>query len=680
MIALLALMSCVTGTVGAEATVVPVDGPDPVWADAFAAPVEAAPNTAMKLNMRCFGSERDEEMSSVNVNQRRRSYQTAAPSVASGGAVAAAPVATGATRADDALADAKPKKMAESPKMDAYQGADMEMAAGGALLPMAVPIRKGPLPTLGEPLPPSESLKPALDWGATVYLSNDDSMSLASAQRVIYNVENHRTPDPSEVRPHELLNFFSFDTAQTRQGELFSVQPSATRTGPTQLTAAFAVHGGMPERKPLDLTLVVDRSGSMAGEGRMEYIKRGLHKLQAQLKPGDRVDVVLFDDQVCTPLQDYVVGRDATSSLSRVIDALAPRGSTDIGIGMREAYRIATAPSRVGGKRNQRVMLITDAVVNTGDVDPATLASIASAYEQHDIRLTGIGVGRDFRDDVLDRMTEKGKGAYVYIGSGAVADRVFGSQFASLTQTIAHDVKFSVTLPKSLAMKRFYGEEASTDASDIQPIHYYAGTTQLFLQDLEVDPQRLQPTDPVTFQIRYEDPSTHATREQVVTTTVGDMLKADHHNIDKGRALMAWTDVIQAKAMGNNPCGPTFDQYASRAAAVTNDAEMVYVGRLSEHLCPGYRPSPIAEAPAASAFKVKIDADVPIDAVSLACGGVQLRSTLSGSDTVARFPTAPAGRCGIVLEGVVPMSAEVTVPATGGDVRCVVRGGTLRCS
>ena len=101
--------------------------------------------------------------------------------------------------------------------------------------------------------------------------------------------------------------------------------------------------------------------------------------------------------------------------------------------------------------------------------------------------------------------------------------------------------------------------------------------------------------------------------------------------------------------------------------------------RLSQQLCPGYRPNLIPETPMATAFKVKVDSDVPIGAVALTCGGQELRSVLSGSDTIARFTSAKPGTCDLVLEGVVPMSTRVTVPASGGDVRCTVRGGNLSC-
>jgi Ca-activated chloride channel family protein len=520
---------------------------------------------------------------------------------------------------------------------------------------------------------------PNLDWGATVYLSNDDSMSLASAQRLLWAIQNKGPVSASQVRPHELLNYFSFDTNPVAEGDLFSVKGSAEQTAPDVLTLAFAVKGVTPARKPLDLTMVLDRSGSMTAEGRMEYLKRGLTKMSDQLVRGDRVDLVLFDDQVCTPLENYVVGRDDPSLLTDAIARLAPRGSTDLDAGLKEGYRIANARTGedVSG-RNRRMMLISDALLNTGDVNPNTVSEVAKAYEESGVRLTAVGVGRDFNDKILDMLTEKGKGAYVYLGSEAVVDRVFGIGFESLVQTIAHDVRFSLDLPPSLAMKKFYGEESSTNPEDVQPINYYAGTTQLFLQDLQLKDGRAVASDPLTLTVEFSDAATGRPSTQVFHTTVGALLQSDPRNMRKARALMSWTDLILAKALGGSPCGAPFTTWQERVDRLGDDAEISWLDGLTSPLCGA---TPVVPRPVARGvpYKVKVDSDLPIAEVTLTCSGTHQTESLSGSDTVARFANATPGGCTLTLQGNVPMQAQVDVPATGGDIRCLVRGGRLSC-
>lgn len=576
-------------------------------------------------------------------------------------------------RSAPAAAPPPPSAPMEAPSMG---GAFLDDEASAAPAPMREEAKEERSTRDADADPAPRAVGPSLDWGAKIFLSNDDSMSLASAQRLLYAVKNRVAFPVSQVRPHELLNYFSFDTVTPDGDQVFDVMASAEASGDT-LEVAFSVKGAAPQPEPLDLTLVVDRSCSMEAEGRMDYTKRGLRQMTDQLQAGDRVDVVLFDDTKCVPLENYVVGRDDPSLLRDTIDRMQPRGGTDLDLGLEEGYRVAKAHQDTR-HRNRRMMLLTDAMLNTGDVDHDTVTEIAKAYEGDGIRLTGVGVGRDFNDAVLDMLTEKGKGAYVYLGSESVVDRVFGVGFPSLVQTIAHDVQFELDLPDSLAMERFYGEEASTVAADIQPIHYYAGTSQVFLQDLRLR-DGVVGADPVKLTIRYRDAQTGEPAERVFRTTVADMLDAEPHNVRKAKALMAWTDLLTARAMGADACGDPLDAYARRASLLRDDAEIGYVNGLVESMCGAFELPDHVVAARSVPYKVKVDADIPIAEVSLSCAGKDWTESLSGSDTVARFDATP-GACELILHGTVDMRARVDVPGTGGDLRCMVRGGRLSCS
>lgn len=420
-------------------------------------------------------------------------------------------------------------------------------------------------------------------WGDEIHLSNDDSMSLASAQRLLWAAEKGATIHANEVRPHELLNYFHFDTQSPAEGQLFGVKGSAVADEKGKITLAFAVAGSVPTRRPLDLTLVLDRSGSMRDEGRMDYLKRGLLKMQEQLVAGDRVDIVLFDTEVCAPLENYVVGRDAPAMLTTAIGDLEPRGGTNVDIGLKEGYAIAGA--RAPSDRNRRMLLITDALLNTGDINPDTVTQIGKAYDESGIRLSGVGVGRQFNDGFLDKLTEKGRGPYVYLGSEAVVDRIFGASFVSLTQSLAEDVRFSIDLPDSLSMARFYGEEASTVEADIQPIHYQAGTTQLFLQDLKVRDTGISAADPLSFRIRWKEPGSTEEKSQIWTSTLGELLSAEPRSIYKARAIMAWSDMAMSRPLRTETCKNLWTIFQNRTATAGEDAELSYLSTLTHRLC-----------------------------------------------------------------------------------------------
>lgn len=512
-------------------------------------------------------------------------------------------------------------------------------------------------------------------WGDTIFLSNDDVSSLASPQRLLYALEQNVSFSVDQIRPYELLNYFNFDVPAPPRGQDFAWSPSATVEG-DQLHLAIAVQGATPPRAPVDLTLLIDRSGSMSAEGRMNYTQRALSLMTNQLKPGDRLDYVVFDSSPCTVLSDFVVGRDDPRILSAAIQQTQPRGSTDLNSGLTTAYKEAVSNASIAG-RDQRVMLFTDAQMNTGTVDKEIVTQIGAHLETHDIRLTGVGVGRDFRDDVLDLLTEKGRGAYVFLGSERVVDRLFASGFDGLIHTLASDVRFSLDLPPSLRMERFYGEESSTVAADVQPVNFLAGGSQVFLQDLQLRNGRVKSSDTLTFTITWRDPSTGQPNQQRFTTTIGAALNGATRNVHKAQALMGFSDILMAKAINPHSqahCGQPFTDFMKASANTGPDAELSYVQGLTSKLCPSPHPVMVQTFP----LKLYLDSDQVISEVNLSCPSSHAQRGLDRG-TQALTMEASAGQCRVTLQGSVPMTINTQLADNQHQLRCVVRAGAMDC-
>jgi len=297
-----------------------------------------------------------------------------------------------------------------------------------------------------------------------------------------------------------------------------------------------------PSRRNLSLTVVIDRSGSMKEEGRMTYLKRGLHRMVRELKTGDLINLVTFNTVACVPLANFVVGRDAGETLDKAIDSIQPQGNTDLHAGLLRGYQLADAGYRPG--YNHRVLLITDALANSGETNPELMAVVSRYYDSRQIRLSGIGVGREFNDRLLDRLTERGKGAYVFLGSEAEVDAAFGRRFISLVETIALDTHFLLHLPPSLRMNVFYGEESSTQRQEVQAVHFFASSSQLFLADVMAHHGRLREGDQIMLTVDYQDPDTGRKLVEEHAMRVGD-LPRDHRNVKKGRTIVEFVDGLQ---------------------------------------------------------------------------------------------------------------------------------------
>lgn len=441
-----------------------------------------------------------------------------------------------------------------------------------------------------------------------MYLSNDDTMSLSSAQRVIWAID-HFAPIPRQhVRPHEVLNYFSFDTNPVPRDHDFSIRANIapSHEDPELLTLGLAVQGrpvNRADRRNANVSFVVDRSGSMAAEGRMEYLKRGLERSLQELKAGDIVNIVLFDTTTCHLAQNFVVGRDDIGRLRNLIRRIRPRGSTNLHDGLRQGY--VAADRGYQPHYENRVVLVTDALANTGITNKQLISTVGKHYDDRRIRLSGVGVGREFNDALLDQLTERGKGAYVFLGSEEEVDAVFGQRFTSLIVTIANDVHFKLHLPPSLAMNTFYGEEASTVKERVQAIHYFAGTSQMFLSDLRAKNGTLPVTDDIMVSVEYDDPQSGKKQVEEFVWRLGDI--AGHApNLDKAMLVSHFARELGHLAErpipngyarqrhgwpddhGYRHCAATRVQLDSLASGIRQDPEVRRVQSLWETFCSRY--------------------------------------------------------------------------------------------
>lgn len=448
--------------------------------------------------------------------------------------------------------DPRAKRDARRSRREAKRAHDRALAAA----PQAPPATAEAIMVAPEP-PPLVWPPPEEGWGAATYLSNDDTMSLSSAQRMIFAIDEHLPLPPQHVRPHELLNYFSFETSVPAEGHDFAVhaQLAPSRIEPGLYTLGLAIAGrpvGREGRRNAALTLVVDRSGSMKQEGRMDFLKRGLLRMVRELKDGDVIHVVTFDHRVCNPLRNFVVGRDDLDVLTDTIHGIKPSGRTNLHAGLQLGYQLADASYQP--THTNRVMVITDALANTGVTDARTMAMVADWYDARRIRLSGIGVGREFDDALLDRLTERGRGAYVFLGSAAEVDAVFGHRFGSLVETVANDVHFRLHLPPSLRMQAFHGEEASTVKADVQAVHFFADTSQLLLADLEAWQGELRPQDDLMLEVEYQHPETGQTLVEDHVLRIGELTERDA-NVRKAEVVMQFVEALQRQTQRGAPAG-----------------------------------------------------------------------------------------------------------------------------
>ena len=211
------------------------------------------------------------------------------------------------------------------------------------------------------------------------------------------------------------------------------------------------------ERKDVSLTFVIDVSGSMNMDNRLGLVKRSLALLVKQLRPADRVSIVIFGTNAEVILEPTAGNR--TQKITDAINRLRPGGVTNAEAGLRLGYQMADEAFIQGGIN--RVILCSDGVANLGETDASSIWNEVEEYAGRQITLTTVGFGMDNYNDVLmEQLADKGNGFYTYVDDIEEARRIFIENLTSTLQVIALNARVQVDFnPEVVSRYRLVGFE-----------------------------------------------------------------------------------------------------------------------------------------------------------------------------------------------------------------------------
>jgi Ca-activated chloride channel family protein len=344
-----------------------------------------------------------------------------------------------------------------------------------------------------------------------------DTASYTVAQRYI---QDGSLPPIEAVRVEEFVNAFDQGYASP-PGAAFSIFADGAPNpfvGDRQYYLRFGVQGyRVPdeERKPLRLTFVIDISGSMSRENRLELVKDSLRLLVKRLDWRDSVAIVVFGTDARLVLEP--TPGDQRNMILRVIDRQRIEGSTNAEAGLRLGYRYAM--QAYDPQASNRVVLCSDGVANTGETSPDALLDMVGGYVSEGIDLTTVGFGMgNFNDVLLEQLADRGNGNYAYVDDIGEAQRLFVDDLTSTLQTIAYDAKVQVDFnPEIVAEYRLLGYEnraiADQDFRDegVDAGEIGAGHTATAIYKVRLAPGAEGRI--ATVQLRWQDADTREVRE-----------------------------------------------------------------------------------------------------------------------------------------------------------------------
>jgi len=269
-------------------------------------------------------------------------------------------------------------------------------------------------------------------------------------------------PDPAKIRAEEFVNAMHYGDPSPTRAEKISCRVGHAAHPFRQSRDLFRIGlrtaaMGRGETQGLNLTLMLDVSGSMEREDRARSLRAAARVLASHLKAGDKVSLIGF---ARTPrlIADALPGQRA-AELVALVDQTPSEGGTNLEAALALASEKAKQHFDAGSIN--RIVLLTDGAANLGDARPEVLSAQIEALREQSIAFDACGVGADdLNDKLLEALARKGDGRYYVLNHPADADAGFARQLAGALRPSAKNVKVQVWFnPERVDRYRLIGYE-----------------------------------------------------------------------------------------------------------------------------------------------------------------------------------------------------------------------------
>jgi len=257
---------------------------------------------------------------------------------------------------------------------------------------------------------------------------------------------------PALARPAEGALAVAVDTERAAAG------PTG---GPMNLRLALVSSDRVPARSPLSVHIVLDISGSMAGQA-IADAKHAAEAAVEKLEPADDFSMVTFSSSAQVLVGDGPIGPRRAQVIARIEEVRAD-GGTNMSAGLDLGYQQARAAA-VSDEAVRVLMLLSDGHANAGDTDPERLADRANRAFQDGIQTSSFGLGGDFDAALMSRIADRGAGGYYYLADSSQIAPALAREIDARMRPVATAIELRVRLRPDVAATRVFGSRELSEA------------------------------------------------------------------------------------------------------------------------------------------------------------------------------------------------------------------------